>query len=120
MTWATSKAYIKRVADLEGWVAVPPGTRQSTYLNPRYQAAAPFANFVLTAIQYADPVHPTAQPVPYIGLQYVGIPEFPAIGTQVGQRLVKILTGERSLEQTLLECQSLVTEQMRASGYIVE
>lgn len=118
ITWATSPAYIDLVAQREGWVAVPPGTRQSTYLNPQYQAAAPFANFILTAIQRADPIHPSLQPVPYTGIQYVGIPEFPAIGTQVGQKIAKILTGERTVEQVLMECQSLVTDQMRASGYI--
>lgn len=118
IAWATSKPYIERVAQQEGWVAVPPGTRKSTYLNPQYQAAAPFADFVLSAIQQADLRHPTLQPVPYIGIQYVGIPEFPAIGTQVGQRIARILTGERTVDQTLVECQRLVTDQMRASGYV--
>jgi sorbitol/mannitol transport system substrate-binding protein len=118
ITWATSKTYIERVAQQEGWVAVPPGTRKSTYLNLHYQAAAPFADFVLTAIQRADPTHPTLKPVPYTGIQYVSIPEFPAIGTQVGQKIVKILTGEMSVEQVLAECQRIVSDQMRASGYI--
>jgi sorbitol/mannitol transport system substrate-binding protein len=118
ITWATSKPYIERVAQQEGWVAVPPGTRKSTYLNPQYQAAAPFADFVLSAIQQADLMHPTLKPVPYIGIQYVGIPEFPAIGTQVGQKIARILTGERTVEHVLTECQRLVTDQMRASGYI--
>jgi sorbitol/mannitol transport system substrate-binding protein len=118
ITWATSKDYIERVARQEGWVAVPPGTRKSTYQNPNYQAVAPFADFVLSAIQRADLANPTAQPVPYIGIQYVGIPEFPAIGTQVGQNIAKILTGEMTLDQALTESQRLVADQMRASGYI--
>ncbi len=118
ITWATSKEYIKRVAEQEGWVAVPPGTRTSTYQNPHYQAVAPFADFVLSAIQHADPTNPAVKPVPYIGIQYVGIPEFPAIGTQIGQKAARLLSGDMTVEQVLTDSQSLVADQMRASGYI--
>ena len=41
--WATSKEYVQLVGETEGWVAAPPGTRKSTYDNPEYQKAAPFA-----------------------------------------------------------------------------
>lgn len=97
---------------------MPPGTRISTYQNPDYQAAAPFADFVLSAIQEADPTDPALKPVPYLGIQYVGIPEFPAIGTQIGQKVAKLLAGAMTVEQFMHESQSLVTDQMRASGYI--
>ena len=39
--WATSKEYIKLVAEETGWATVPPGTRKSLYENPEYQKAAP-------------------------------------------------------------------------------
>ncbi|MCG3017585.1 extracellular solute-binding protein, partial [Escherichia coli] len=65
LKWATSKEYVKRVAASEGWVAVPPGTRKSTYDNPDYQKAAPFAATVLKSIMAADPTKPTKDPVPY-------------------------------------------------------
>lgn len=120
ITWATSKDYINLVAQREGWVAVPPGTRHSTYLNPAYRAAAPFSEFVFNAIRNADITHPSVQPVPYIGIQYVGIPEFPAIGTQIGQKIAWLLTGGSTVEQTLTECQRIASDQMRASGYIKE
>ena len=120
ITWATSKDYINLVAQREGWVAVPPGTRHSTYLNRAYRAAAPFSEFVFNAIRNADITHPSVQPVPYIGIQYVGIPEFPAIGTQIGQKIAWMLTGDVSVEQTLTECQRIASDQMRASGYIKE
>ena len=48
LKWATSKDYVKLVGETEGWVAVPPGTRKSTYASPEYQKAAPFAATVLT------------------------------------------------------------------------
>lgn len=38
--WATSKEYVERVGETEGWVAAPPGTRKSTYENENYQDAA--------------------------------------------------------------------------------
>lgn len=117
ITWATSKEYIQRVAEHEGWIAVPPGTRVSTYRNPNYQNAAPFANFVLAAIQSANPNDPTLKPTPYTGIQYIGIPEFPALGTQVGQEIARILEGSISVDQALKNAQRLVYEQMRMSGY---
>ena len=117
ITWATSKDYIELVAQEEGWVAVPPGTRKSTYHNPAYQAAAPFANFVFEAIQSTDPTDPTLPPTPYSGIQYIQIPEFPAIGTQVGQKIAEVLTGEITIEQALKELQRQVSDQMQASGY---
>ena len=43
LKWATSKDYVTMVGESEGWVAAPPGTRKSTYDNPEYQEAAPFA-----------------------------------------------------------------------------
>ena len=55
---ATSKPYIKLVADNAGWATVPPGTRKSTYDNPDYQKAAPFAAVTLQAMQTADPTNP--------------------------------------------------------------
>ncbi len=118
ITWATSKEYIQLVAQTEGWVAVPPGTRLSTYLDPHYQKAAPFANFVLDLIRTANPQDATLRPVPYTGIQFVGIPEFPAIGTQVGQEIARILTGTSSVTHALQTSQRLVTRQMQSSGYI--
>ncbi|HET8791766.1 MAG TPA: sugar ABC transporter substrate-binding protein, partial [Modicisalibacter sp.] len=90
--WATSQEYIELVGETEGWTSVPPGTRQSTYEDPRYQEAAPFADFVLQAMKTADPTDSTLEPSPYVGVQFVGIPEFQAIGTQVGQMIAAALT----------------------------
>lgn len=88
LKWATSKEYVELVGKSEGWVAVPPGTRQiPTYANEEYKKAAPFADTVLKAIESADPTKPTKDPVPYTGIQFVAIPEFQAIGTLVGQAI---------------------------------
>ena len=117
MAWATSKPYIEMVGESEGWASVPPGTRQSTYANPKYPEAAPFAPSVLEAIQTADPTDSTAKPSPYNGVQYVGIPEFQAIGTQVGQTIAGALAGQMSVDQALASAQASVARTMRQAGY---
>ncbi len=117
MTWATSREYIAMVAASDGWASVPPGTRASTYANPEYQKAAPFAPVVLAAIQSADLNHPTSQPVPYTGIGYVGIPEFQSIGTEAGQQLASAIAGKQTVEQALQTAQTAAERAMRKAGY---
>ena len=115
--WATSKDYIKLVAQENGWVAVPPGTRTSTYTNPDYQKVAPFAGFVKTAIEQAKPTAPTRNPRPYTGAQFVAIPEFQGIGTQVGQTIAGTLTGQTTVDQALKTAQAATDRTMKQAGY---
>ena len=115
--WATSREYINLVARQKGWVAVPPGTRRSTYENRAYQQAAPFAGFVLKAIESADPVDSTELPKPYVGIQMVGIPEFTAIGYLVGSYAARMLEGRMTVDQVLDTAQSEVGALMRSAGY---
>jgi sorbitol/mannitol transport system substrate-binding protein len=117
ITWATSKDYIKLVAQENGWVAVPPGTRQSTYNSPDYKKVAPFASFVQQAIMGANPSGPTREARPYTGAQFVAIPEFQGIGTQVGQTIAGTLTGQTSVENALRGAQSATERTMRQAGY---
>ncbi|WP_176539281.1 sugar ABC transporter substrate-binding protein [Rhizobium sp. M1] len=115
--WATSKQYVKLVGEKEGWVAVPPGTRTSTYALPEYQKAAPFADTVLKAIMSADPAHPTKDPVPYTGVQFVAIPEFQGIGTIVGQQIAAALAGQQSVDAALDNAQKQVERDIKKAGY---
>ena len=117
ITWATSKEYIQLVADQDGISNVPPGTRQSTY-SQAYLSAAPFARITLEMMQHADPAHPSAKPVPYVGIQYVTIPEFQAIGTSVGKLFSAALTGQMSVEQALNAAQTSTTREMKRAGYL--
>ena len=82
--WATSREYIELVAENEGWANVPPGARTSLYETPEYQEV-PFAEMTLSSIDAADPTNPTVDPVPYVGIQFVAIPEFAGIATEVSQ-----------------------------------
>jgi sorbitol/mannitol transport system substrate-binding protein len=118
ISWATSKDYIRLVAAEEGWVAVPPGTRRSTYDSPGYKAAAPFAGFVLDALTRADPRNPTLKPVPYVGIQVVAIQEYPAIGNIVGHEISEALTGKQNVRQALERAQKQTRKLMRESGYL--
>ncbi|QQR38664.1 ABC transporter substrate-binding protein [Devosia rhizoryzae] len=116
--WATSKDYLATVAEAEGWANVPPGTRTSLYENPEYQAAAPFAAMTLASIDSADPTAPTVDPVPYTGVQFVAIPEFAGIGTNVGQLFSAALAGQMSADDALAQAQEATTRDMTRAGYI--
>ena len=115
--WATSKDYIKLVASDEGWPSVPPGTRKSTYDNPEYQKA-PFAAVTLEAMQTADPTNPCIKKVPYFGIQFVGIPEFQALGTQIGQNIAAVLAGRMNVDQALKTSQGEAERTVKEGGYL--
>ncbi|MCU0910894.1 MAG: sugar ABC transporter substrate-binding protein [Rhodobacteraceae bacterium] len=114
--WATSKEYIELVASKEGWANVPPGARTSLYENPNYKDI-PFAQMTLQSILSADPLAPTVDPVPYVGIQFVAIPEFAGIATEVGQEFSAALAGQQTAEQALEKAQALTTDAMEAAGY---
>jgi sorbitol/mannitol transport system substrate-binding protein len=107
VSWATSKNYDALVASKYGWVAVPPGTRTSLYNNPKYvQAAKAFAPITLASINSTDPLHPTLHPVPYVGVQYVDIPQFESLGVQVAQQIAGAIAGTESVSQALKTSES--------------
>lgn len=114
--WATSKQYIDLVAQTSGWTSVPPGTRRSTYEQPKYLAAAPFAALTYQAIMAADPLHPTQEPVPYTGVQIVVMPSFPTIGNQVGQLLAAALVGDLTVDEALGQAQAATERVDRRMG----
>ena len=116
VAWATSKAYLELVASKEGWANVPPGTRTSLYKNPEY-AKVPFAAMTLDSINAADPTNPTVDPVPYVGVQFVAIPEFQGIATAVGQQFSAALAGTATVEQALKNAQALTVREMKKAGY---
>ena len=118
IAWATSKDYTKLVAEKEGWANVPPGTRSSLYANADYEKAAPFAKMTLDSINAADPKNPAVKPVPYVGVQFVAIPEFQGLGTTVGQLFSAALAGQMSVDDALAQAQQVTTREMTRAGYI--
>jgi sorbitol/mannitol transport system substrate-binding protein len=117
IAWATNKDYTEMVAEKEGWANVPPGTRTSLYENQAYLDAAAFAAPTLAAMDAADITKPTVDPVPYIGGQFVAIPEFQSIGTTVGQLFSAVVAGQSTVDDALAQAQSVTTREMRRAGY---
>ncbi|WP_246731736.1 sugar ABC transporter substrate-binding protein [Methylocapsa sp. S129] len=118
VSWATSKHYTEVVAGKEGWANVPPGTRTSLYKNADYLKAAPFAQMTLDSIDAADPTHPTVKPVPYTGVQFVAIPEFQGIATNVGQQFSAALAGTETVDAALAAAQASTESAMKKAGYV--
>ncbi len=102
VSWASSAEYEELVGTELGWSRVPAGKRSSTYDNQDYlEEAGPFAEATRAAIESADPEDPGVQPRPAIGVQFVGIPEFPDLGTQVSQDISAAIAGRMSVEEAL-------------------
>ncbi len=120
LTWATSSQYLTLAGNTFGWASVPPGTRTSIYQNPDYQKAAPFAQVTLDSINTATPDHPTLNPVPYHGIQYVGIPQFESAGQQVSDLMSAIVAKKITISQALQQSDQILAAQVNkdnASGY---
>ncbi|GAA1150634.1 ABC transporter substrate-binding protein [Ornithinicoccus hortensis] len=111
VSWASGKEYEELVGEEIGWASVPAGKRASTYDNPQYlEVASAFAEPTKSAIEAADPTNPGVQPRPAIGIQFVGIPEFPDLGTQVSQDVSSAIAGRMSVEDALERGQDLASD----------
>lgn len=115
--WATSREYTELVARELGWQAVPGGTRRSTYAAPPFQRANPHAEVELQAILSADQAHPTLPASPYVGIQWVGIPQFQAIGTAVALEVASLLSPKPpSIDEVLARAQRVTERKMQATA----
>jgi sorbitol/mannitol transport system substrate-binding protein len=111
ISWASSKEYEELVGKELGWSRVPAGKRASTYENKDYlKEAGAFADPTLQAIQSADPEDPGVQPRPAPGIQFIDIPEFPALATQVSQDVSSAIAGQLTVDETLETGQSLAED----------
>jgi len=108
ISWASGKGYENLVGTKLGWSRVPAGKRTSTYSNAAYvKASSAFAQPTLTALEAANPSNPGVQPRPAPGIQFVGIPEFTDLGTQVSQQLSSAIAGRTSVSSALSASQKL-------------
>ncbi len=118
ISWASSKEYEELVGGQLGWSKVPAGKRASTYQNPQYlKQASAFADPTRSAIESADPRNPGVQPRPAIGIQFIDIPEFTDLATQVSQYVSSAIAGQMSVDAALNRGQGLagdVAERYRA------
>ena len=115
--WATSKDYIKAVANHPefGWGSVPTGTRSSTYMYPEFQKVAGFAAAEMAAIESAAPEATDLKP--YVGVQFAAIPEFPEVGIAVAQEMAAALSGAKSVADALAASQAAADAIMSEAGY---
>ena len=81
---------------------MPDGKRASTYADAGYkEAAASYADVVLESLKSADPTNPGTQPRPTVGVQFVTIPEFASLGTNVSQLIADAIAGRTTVPDAL-------------------
>jgi sorbitol/mannitol transport system substrate-binding protein len=106
VSWMTSKSYIKMAGQKLGWSHVPPGSRFSSYQIPQYKKlSAAYGPLTLQSITATDSAHPTVQPVPYTGVQFLDIPEFQDLGTDVSEQMSSAIAGQESVSAALSQAQ---------------
>lgn len=111
VSWASSQEYEELVAEELGWARVPAGKRTSTYDNPEYQeAASAFYEATEQAISSADPLDPGVQPRPAPGIQFVAIPEFAGMATEVSLGISAAIAGQTTVQEALDAGQELAQE----------
>ena len=118
VSWATSKDYHKLVGQQLGWARVPPGARKSTYEIPEYkEAAKAFAEPTLSQIEGVNVKQPGVHAQPWVGVQYIAIPEFQDLGTKVSQEISAAIAGRQSVDEALAKAQKYAEETAKEGGY---
>src|SRR5690625_1459135 len=110
VSWASSREYEELVAETYDWSRVPYGKRQSTFDNPEFQEGAPLYAAAREAISAADPHDPSVQPRPDTGVQFVGIPEFISLGTEVSEDIAAAIAGNTTVKDALDKAQKAAQE----------
>ena len=106
ISWMTSKSYIQTAGSKLGWSHVPPGSRFSSYQIPQYKKlSAVYGPLTLASINATNSAHPTVQPVPYTGVQFLDIPEFQDLGTNVSEQFSAAIAGSQSAAAALGQAQ---------------
>jgi sorbitol/mannitol transport system substrate-binding protein len=117
MLWATSKDYIKLTVELDpSGASTPPASRSSTYKLDGYKDT-PYAAMTLKTLESTDFTKPTLDPVPYVGLQYVAMPEFADWGTKMTEYLAAYVTDDMTLDEAIKKTQDLCNQVAKDGGY---
>ena len=117
MLWATSKDYVQLTIEFDpSGAGTPPASRSSTYNLAAYQQA-PYAQMTLRTLENMDFTKPTVDPVPYVGLQYIAIPEFADAGTRMTEYLADYVVDKISLDEAIAKTQELFEQVAIDGGY---
>jgi sorbitol/mannitol transport system substrate-binding protein len=115
--WATSKDYIKRTLEVDSTGgSTPAASRSSTYKLPAY-ANVPYGAPTLKVLENMDFTKPCLDPVPYIGLQYIAIPEFADAGDKMTRLLADYTVDNISLDEALRQTQAIFEAVAKDGGY---
>lgn len=115
--WATSKDYIAKTTELDSTGAItPPASRSSTYMLEAYKNA-PYAEMTLKTLESTDFTAPTIDPVPYVGLQYIAIPEFADAGTKMTQYLADYVVDKITLDEAIKKTNDLFNQVAKDGNY---
>ncbi|WP_369171241.1 sugar ABC transporter substrate-binding protein [Streptomyces sp. R28] len=118
VSWATSKRYVKLYGERLGWVAVPPGSRLSTYRLPPYKKAAKaFLRPTLNALNAVNLTRPGLHKQPWTGTSYVGIPEYAGLGGRVAKEISAAIAGRQSVDEALAKAQLFANDVVEGGGY---
>jgi sorbitol/mannitol transport system substrate-binding protein len=117
MLWASSKDYVQLAYKYDPTgSAIPPAARSSTYRLPFY-AAVPYAAPTLKVLEGMDFTKPCLEPVPYVGLQYIAIPEFADAGDIMTRNLADYVVDNITLDEALRRTQQVFEAIARDGGY---
>ncbi len=117
MLWATSKDFIQMTIELDPTGAsTPPASRASTYQLLVY-AKTPYAEATLKTLESTDFTKPTLEPVPYVGLQYIAIPEFADAGTKMTEYLADYVVDKITLDEAISKTQQVFEQVAEDGGY---
>ena len=110
IAWMTSPSYIKTVGSKLGWSHVPPGSRFSSYQIPQYKKlSSVYGPLTLQSINATNSAHPCLQPTPYTGVQFLDIPEFQDLGTNISEQFSACIAGSQSVASALSQAQKYAT-----------
>lgn len=117
MLWATSKDFIKMTTEVDPTGAsTPPASRSSTYKLDAYKNT-PYAAMTLKTLESTDFTKPTLEEVPYVGLQYVAMPEFADWGTKMTEYLAAYVTDKMTLDEAIKKTNDLANQVAKDGGY---
>lgn len=114
-TWVTSKDYIQKVGELVDLKSMPPGTRRSTYSENYVQQNA-YAKEVLDEMTTLEERTKNVS-LFNDGMRTGSLPEFPAIGYQVGLIFQRVLKQQIGVEEGVKLAQETVLKIMTDAGY---
>ncbi len=117
MVWACSKDYVALSLEVDpSGSATPSGVRESTYELDEYKEF-PYAQPTIEALNSVDFNHPCKDDVPYVGLQYIAIPEFVEAGDKMTENLAAFVTDEMTLDEAIKDTQKVFEEVAEEGGY---